>query len=232
MAINTRYTWTTGCTEREGSAFDLQTVFLHENGHVAGLGHSTDINAVMYPSYRTGALHARPGRPQRASRPSTRPLPGGAGGPVGLQTCSLRARPSRPPSRPRAGSLRPDRVHGVLPAPLRRRVQRALPRLPDADGDGVGPRGDPRALHRARARPAAGAHASRCGRWWARARCCCSRAREHLARRKLMLPPFHGERMRAYEPIVRERRRARDRRAGRRRAVRAAPAHAGASRSR
>lgn len=27
---------------------------------------------------------------------------------------------------------------------------------------------------------------------------------EHLARRKLMLPPFHGERMRAYEPLVRE----------------------------
>src|SRR5215210_5831352 len=28
--------------------------------------------------------------------------------------------------------------------------------------------------------------------------------REHLARRRLMLPPFHGARMRAYEPIVRE----------------------------
>ena len=27
---------------------------------------------------------------------------------------------------------------------------------------------------------------------------------EHLARRKLMLPPFHGERMRAYEATVRE----------------------------
>jgi cytochrome P450 len=27
---------------------------------------------------------------------------------------------------------------------------------------------------------------------------------EHLARRKLMLPPFHGDRMRAYEPVVRE----------------------------
>jgi cytochrome P450 len=27
---------------------------------------------------------------------------------------------------------------------------------------------------------------------------------EHLARRKVMLPPFHGERMRAYEEIVRE----------------------------
>jgi cytochrome P450 len=28
--------------------------------------------------------------------------------------------------------------------------------------------------------------------------------REHLARRKLMLPPFHGERMRSYEAIMRE----------------------------
>jgi cytochrome P450 family 135 len=28
--------------------------------------------------------------------------------------------------------------------------------------------------------------------------------REHLVRRRLMLPPFHGERMRAYESIVRE----------------------------
>ena len=27
---------------------------------------------------------------------------------------------------------------------------------------------------------------------------------EHLQRRKVMLPPFHGDRMRAYEPIVRE----------------------------
>ena len=28
--------------------------------------------------------------------------------------------------------------------------------------------------------------------------------REHLSRRKLMLPPFHGERMRSYESIVRD----------------------------
>src|SRR5918912_1088472 len=28
--------------------------------------------------------------------------------------------------------------------------------------------------------------------------------REHLARRRLMLPPFHGERMRAYAAIMRE----------------------------
>ncbi len=52
MAINTRYNWSLGCTAVSGS-FDLQSVFLHENGHVAGLGHSTDRNAVMYPSYQT-----------------------------------------------------------------------------------------------------------------------------------------------------------------------------------
>jgi hypothetical protein len=52
MAINNRYAWTTTCTQ-VGDAYDLQTVFLHENGHVAGLGHSSDPNAVMYPSYQT-----------------------------------------------------------------------------------------------------------------------------------------------------------------------------------
>jgi hypothetical protein len=52
MAINTLYTWTTGCRAQPNS-FDLESVILHENGHVAGLGHSTDINAVMYPSYQT-----------------------------------------------------------------------------------------------------------------------------------------------------------------------------------
>jgi hypothetical protein len=52
MAINTRYAWTTGCRQ-VGGAFDLESVYLHENGHVAGLGHSSDPNAVMYPSYQT-----------------------------------------------------------------------------------------------------------------------------------------------------------------------------------
>ena len=52
MAINTRYAWNTGCRAVSG-AFDLESVILHENGHVAGLGHSSDINAVMYPSYQT-----------------------------------------------------------------------------------------------------------------------------------------------------------------------------------
>ena len=52
MAINTRYTWSTGCVNRAGQ-IDLETVLLHENGHVAGLGHSTDVTAVMYPSYQS-----------------------------------------------------------------------------------------------------------------------------------------------------------------------------------
>ena len=52
MAINNRYAWSTTCAQVAG-AYDLQTVFLHENGHVAGLGHSSDRNAVMYPSYQT-----------------------------------------------------------------------------------------------------------------------------------------------------------------------------------
>jgi hypothetical protein len=52
MAINTRYAWSTGCVTRAGS-YDLESVYLHENGHVAGLDHSTDVNAVMYPSYQT-----------------------------------------------------------------------------------------------------------------------------------------------------------------------------------
>ena len=52
MAINTRYAWSTGCVARPNT-FDLESVYLHENGHVAGLGHSSDVRAVMYPSYQT-----------------------------------------------------------------------------------------------------------------------------------------------------------------------------------
>jgi hypothetical protein len=47
MALNTNFNWST-----TGGNYDVETVFLHENGHVAGLGHSTDINAIMYPSYQ------------------------------------------------------------------------------------------------------------------------------------------------------------------------------------
>jgi len=59
MAINTRYTWSIGCQAQPG-AFDLQSVYLHENGHVAGLDHSTDRSAVMYPSYQTARCDLAP----------------------------------------------------------------------------------------------------------------------------------------------------------------------------
>lgn len=51
MGINTRYPWNLGCQELSTS-YDLQTVLLHENGHVVGLDHSDDTGAVMYPSYQ------------------------------------------------------------------------------------------------------------------------------------------------------------------------------------
>ena len=50
MALNTRVPWNTGCTNVAGS-FDVQTVLLHENGHVAGLGHASSTASLMYPSY-------------------------------------------------------------------------------------------------------------------------------------------------------------------------------------
>ena len=115
---------------------------------------------------------------------------------------------ARPDRRARAAdaalAAAPDRVPGGMPPALRRRLQRALPRLPDADGDGLEPRGDPRAVLRAAATGCRPGARCRCGRSWARARCCCSRAPSTSRAGGVMLPPFHGERMRAYEPIVRE----------------------------
>lgn len=48
MAMNTNFNWATdGVTN-----YDVETVFLHENGHVAGIGHSEYGSAIMYPSYQ------------------------------------------------------------------------------------------------------------------------------------------------------------------------------------
>jgi hypothetical protein len=52
MALNTSFGWSLGCTQQPG-LIDTQTVLLHENGHVAGLGHTNVAGATMYPSYST-----------------------------------------------------------------------------------------------------------------------------------------------------------------------------------
>lgn len=48
MALNTNFPWATDGVNH----YDVETVFLHENGHVAGLSHSADQSAIMYPSYQ------------------------------------------------------------------------------------------------------------------------------------------------------------------------------------
>ena len=50
MALSNRFTWKTTCGS--GSGYDAETVFLHENGHVAGLDHTNRTDSVMYPSYQ------------------------------------------------------------------------------------------------------------------------------------------------------------------------------------
>ncbi|MFC1892860.1 matrixin family metalloprotease [Chloroflexota bacterium] len=49
MALNTRFPWSVDGTP---GTYDIETVFLHENGHVVGLGHSDVAEAVMYTSYQ------------------------------------------------------------------------------------------------------------------------------------------------------------------------------------
>ncbi len=50
MALTTKVTWNDGCVDVANS-IEVQTVLGHENGHVAGLGHSTDPASLMFPSY-------------------------------------------------------------------------------------------------------------------------------------------------------------------------------------
>jgi hypothetical protein len=52
MALNTRFAWKNTCGS-SGSGFDVETVFLHENGHVAGLDHANRTDSVMYPNYQS-----------------------------------------------------------------------------------------------------------------------------------------------------------------------------------
>jgi hypothetical protein len=49
IIMNTRYSW---CTSSDGcrGEYDVQSILTHEVGHVFGLAHDTDPDAVMYPT--------------------------------------------------------------------------------------------------------------------------------------------------------------------------------------
>ena len=53
MAISTRLLVEHGLRQPGGPGSTSQTVTLHENGHVAGLGLPSATSAVMYPSYQS-----------------------------------------------------------------------------------------------------------------------------------------------------------------------------------
>ncbi len=48
MALNTNFSWSTDGTD---GTFDVETVYLHENGHVLGLGHSDVDGSIMEAVY-------------------------------------------------------------------------------------------------------------------------------------------------------------------------------------
>ena len=51
MALNTAFSWSDTCTD-QGNTVDVETILLHENGHVAGLDHISNQQSVMQPSYQ------------------------------------------------------------------------------------------------------------------------------------------------------------------------------------
>ncbi|MEZ4470136.1 MAG: matrixin family metalloprotease [bacterium] len=125
------FRWATADNAR---ANDIETVSLHEVGHLLGLDHSNNRDAVMFPRCRSGSGAASTPTISRASAPST-PRPRAV---VHAQRRLRRRRglplQHRQPRRadrllrPAARGRRPRRPLRLGPGPLRRGLrQRALP---------------------------------------------------------------------------------------------------------
>ena len=89
MALTTKVTWSDGCVDVPGS-IDIETVMGHENGHVAGLGHSSDPSALMFASY--GGAHCFLNADDIAGLQAL--YSGGGGGPTATPTSTPTATPT------------------------------------------------------------------------------------------------------------------------------------------
>ena len=87
---NANFAWYTGALPVAPGAFDLETVNLHELGHAAGLGHSSNNAAVMYPSVSPGVSKRTPHQDDAdgisSIYPATTPLPTATPTPTGTPT--------------------------------------------------------------------------------------------------------------------------------------------------
>ncbi|MEX0786661.1 MAG: matrixin family metalloprotease [Dehalococcoidia bacterium] len=87
MALNTKASWVHDCSS-PGNDIDAETVTLHENGHVLGLGH-TDVSGAVMEAFYGGAncslhqddedgvtfLYPDDGTPDPTSTPTNTPVP-------------------------------------------------------------------------------------------------------------------------------------------------------------
>ena len=102
---NANFAWYTGALPVAPGAFDLETVNLHELGHAAGLGHSSNNAAVMYPSVSPGVSKRTPHQDDAdgisSIYPATTPLPTATPTPPSMPT-STPITTSTPTSTPSA----------------------------------------------------------------------------------------------------------------------------------
>ena len=99
---NANFAWYTGSLPVAPGTFDLETVNLHELGHAAGLGHSSTIAAVMYPSVSPGVSKRTPHQDDAdgisSIYPATTPLPTATPTPTSMPTETPTSTPTSSPS--------------------------------------------------------------------------------------------------------------------------------------